>query len=546
MSNNQNHQTVTNNDLLVEKIRKIITNTVDNLNRDLDYYIDLGCDEASLIPAIGYVRYSSHKQQDKHSIEIQKKEIMYRAKEEGYYIILWCIDESVSATHNRAINRPWMRVLFQASLIEEFQGAIFFYDDSRTSRQTTDFVLQVHKPLLMLKPYLKFFCADYHGIWNPDDPLIQVRSLINREKSIELRNKILDYHNTTLSSQRRPASHLPYGYVKGTESDPKIDISDGQAYVVFLIFYLSSWAYSNITIARFLNKCKIPSPNGKEWNQGTIDKILHNKFYLGATSWNVRESRENSKRKPDGQYTLFPDTHISIIPHYLAVIVDETRDLKATFGQKMDTPFTLKGLIRCAKCNCILENKDTTSGRSKSKRRVYRCNSCKEYINIDTIHQKIFDIIFNYLSNNKSQMQQGSKGILSKWIKVLKERLKKIDQEREFVIYQERTFDYDLLGYEKELKHEMNLMLSEIESLKKEVYLLINQINKLLNDTELDLLFNQFFQCKQNSLSQSELRCFMLHFISEIKYDFKTDKQAIQFSKTPFLNVEKWMELITI
>lgn len=531
---------------LTKKIKEIVDQTVYILKHPLDYYLSSDVKQPLLKPAIGYVRYSSLKQKDKYSVDIQQQEILQRAKQEGYYIILWCVDEAVSATYHRAIDRPWMQVLYQTALLDDFQGAIFFYDDSRTSRQTSDFVLQVYKPLLMLKPYLKFYCSDYSGVWNPDDALIQIRSLINNYKSIELRNKTLAYQSTVLNSKKRPGSHLPYGYIKGTEQEPKIDISNGQAYVVFLIYYLSSWGYSNKIIAKFLNACKILSPEGKEWTQGTIDKILHNHFYKGHTSWNMRESRNNSKRKPIGQYELFSDTHIGIIPPYLGALVDQNRNFKSIYGQKMETPFLLKDLLKCDQCGCLLESKNTTSGKSSSIRRVYRCNSCKEYEMIDNLHEKIFEKLFSYLSINKKQMLDGSKSLLTKWKKDLKIRSNEIDQDKEYVIYLERTFNYELIGHEQELKQEVNLMLSELQFVKKKVQHLIDQIDTLSNDPDFEILFDKFFECKQEGLSLTELRCFTLHFIKEIKYDFKTKKTAIKFSRTPFLTLEEWIQLTQI
>jgi site-specific DNA recombinase len=546
IKNNKSNLTVFNQSNLSMKIKEIIDQTVNTLNHTLEYYLVPEINEPLLKPAIGYVRYSSLKQKDKYSVDIQKQEISQRAKKEGYYILLWCVDEAVSATYHRAIDRPWMQVLYQTALLDEFQGAIFFYDDSRTSRQTSDFVLQVYKPLLLLKPFLKFFCSDYSGLWDPDDALVQIRSLINSHKSIELRNKTLAYQSTILKLKQRPGSHLPFGYIKGTEKEPEIDISNGQAYVVFLIYYLSSWGYSNKIISKFLNDCKILSPKGKKWTQGTIDKILHNHFYLGDTTWDVRESRNNSKRKPIGQFELFRGTHTGIVPFYLGVLVDQTRTFKSKYGQKMETPFTLKDLIKCVQCDSVLESKNTSSGYSASNRRVYRCNSCNKSVMIDTIHEIVFNKLFNYLSINNKSMYEGSKKILNKWKEVLKKRSNDIDLDKEYVIHLERTFAYEIIGNEQELKQQAKLMLADLQSIKEKILHLDEQIDTLLEDPELETLFNQFFECKQDALSKTELRCFTLHFIEEVKYDFKTKKTAIQFSKTPFVTLEEWVELTTI
>ncbi|MDF0728963.1 recombinase family protein [Cytobacillus sp. S13-E01] len=390
---------------------------------------------------------------------------------------------------------------------------------------------------------MKFYCSDYSGVWNPDDVLTQIRSLINSYKSEELRNKTFAYQSTILKLEQRPASHLPYGYIKGTESKPKIDVSNGQAYVVFLIYYLSSWGYSNNVIAKFLNKCKVKSPKGTDWTQGTIDKILHNHFYLGHTSWNVRESRNNSKRKPIGQFELFPDTHTGIVPHYLGVLVDQTRNFKSKYGQKMETPFLLKDLLKCVQCDCVLEAKNTTSGYSVTPRRVYRCNLCKESILSETIQEIVFQQLFGYLSINQKQMFEGSKKLLVKWKENFKKQSVEVDKDKEYVIFLERTLDYELIGHEQEFKEEAKLMLTELQAIKEKILHLIQQIDSLLEDENLDTLFNDFFEFKQDVLSETELRCFTLNFIKEVKYDFKTKKTAIDFSKTPFLSLESWVQL---
>ncbi|WP_017756793.1 recombinase family protein [Calidifontibacillus oryziterrae] len=547
---NCNNLPISGNDIniLREQAIEIINNMTTKLRHSVDYYLPDPEYNVLLKPAIAYIRYSDQKQDNNHSIEIQKYEINSRAKKEGYQIVLWCIDESVSATHNRAMERPWMQILYKVALLDQFEGAIFFYDDSRVSRQTTDFVREVYTPLITLKPFLKFICSDTQGIWDPNTPFTQVKLLLNREHSVNQKGRAISYQKKCLYPDkkedfRRPGAKLPFGYVKGTETNPKIDISKGQAYIVFLIFYLSSWGYSNDVIAKFLNKCEILSPKMSSWSQGAIDKILHNYFYLGHTTWDVRKSRKKSNRKPLGQFSLFNDTHTGIIPPYLETLVNQVRNFKKIYGLQMDSEFLLKELVKCDKCNCKLEAKNTTSGKSKTSRRVYRCPECKNYVKIQEMHEIIFQKFFSLIIKNKTIMKEGSIKTLKKWVVQTKQIAEEIKNYKDLVVYQEKTFKYELIGYEKELKNETKQMLMDLDNQLKDINAFIDQINILLNDSELNFLFDRFFDSQIDTLSNVELRCLSLHFISEIRYDFNTNNTAINYSKTPFIDFEKWKSL---
>lgn len=530
-----------------DKVIEIIKGIKSKLDHDLDYYLPRTDFSELLLPAIAYIRFSDPKQRDKHSIEIQKYEITNRAKKEGYQIVLWCIDESVSATHNRAIERPFMQVLYKVAQFDEFQGAIFFFDDSRVSRQTTDFVREVYTPLITLKPYLKFICSDTRGVWDPNTPYTQIKLLLHRQQSVNQKSRALSYQQKCLYPEnkkdfKRPAGHLPFGYVKGTEANPQIEISNGQAYVIFLIFYLASWGYSNDVIAKLLNKCNIKTPKNRDWSQGSIDKVLHNYYYLGHTTWDRRESRKSSTRKPDGQFSFFDDTHTGIIPPYLGTLVNQVRNFKKEFGLQMDTEFTLKGLIKCDKCNCVMVEKNTTSGGKKSKR-VYRCPKCKNYIKTNEIHDIVFKKLSSLLIKNKSIMLDSLEKTLNKWILQLKKTSEKIQGYKDLVIYQSKMFDYELIGHEKELKSETNRMLSFLDSQIKNLNELINQLHSLLKDSELSFLFDRFFDNNFESLSLGEKRCILIHFMSEVKYDFQAKITTINYSKTPFIDLENWKNM---
>ena len=74
----------------------------------------------------------------------------------GYQIVARFSDEGVSAYRRRASQRPGMQEMVDYVLKNECE-AVFFYDESRITRQVTDFVLEVWEEIGLRKPDVKFF-----------------------------------------------------------------------------------------------------------------------------------------------------------------------------------------------------------------------------------------------------------------------------------------------------------------------------------------------------------------------------------------------------
>lgn len=118
--------------------------------------------------AIGSVRRSDIKQQNNASLETQSEEIRLRAEREGYNIVEIFIDDANSAYHKVVTKRKAMTDLLDAALSEELNiEAIFFYEESRVSRQFYDFTLFIHDVIKREKPHMKFFSTCTFGEWDP-------------------------------------------------------------------------------------------------------------------------------------------------------------------------------------------------------------------------------------------------------------------------------------------------------------------------------------------------------------------------------------------
>src|SRR5699024_5927512 len=101
--------------------------------------------EISIKFGVGIVRRSDVKQKNNASLETQYEEIRARAKMEGYHIVKIFVDDANSAYHNTVTERKAMNDLLEMTLSDESNiEAVFFYEESRVSRQFYDFTLYVH------------------------------------------------------------------------------------------------------------------------------------------------------------------------------------------------------------------------------------------------------------------------------------------------------------------------------------------------------------------------------------------------------------------
>ena len=554
MSKERNKLKVSNIDkilVLQQEFKDIIKDIIGTI--EYDQCIPPIGDEAlqpNIKTAIGYIRYSDKKQDDNNSIAIQKRQIENKAQQEGYYIILWCMDKAVSATHKAALKRPWMKVLFASASLETFVGAIFFCEESRVSRRVNDFVKEVYDPLKEAKATIKFYSTTEPDEWDPDKPHIQAKLLIYRNESDYKKGRILQYQQNCLDPSKgqkviRPGSPLPYGYVKDKEGEIVVDNSEQMADIVYLIYYLASWGYSNKFIASFLNECEIPSPKEKSWVASMIDKILQNLFYQGHLTWNVRDSHTNSKRKELGQFDLFENYHEPIIPQHLADIVKQMKSFKNQFGRNMDTPFTLKDLMICKSCELPLTSKNFTSGKSKKEKHVYRCVKCKKCVEVKHVHDIVFKKFFEHLSKNGVVMKKEVIRTLKSWKKTLKQKQDKVLKTLQHVKEQERITIYGTDLTEIEFANSIAITLNYLSEKGTELTNIIGKVEQMLNTAELEILFSRFFGLDSNSLSELELRSLCLFFIEKIEMNLSNVNLAIQYKLTPFVDLEKWISQTT-
>ena len=277
--------------------------------------------------AVGYARRSTDMQE--RSIPDQQAYVEQWAKEHGYAIKRWYVDDAISGTSTKD-REAFERMIREAEKGRDFD-TILCYDMSRFSRGgTNETGYYLHR--LRQAGVEVIFPAE--GIPEGDEgELLQgVKSWQARQYSVKLsRDSIRGQISNIMERHSAPGGAPPYGYdkqhltasgqvlrtfrfladgrkeeysaegrlvrvlppgetVKKTKSDllRYVPSTPERVAIVKRIFQQSADGYGSAYIAHRLNDDGIPSPDGAKWNSTGIRKVLKNPAYRGALAWNKR------------------------------------------------------------------------------------------------------------------------------------------------------------------------------------------------------------------------------------------------------------------
>lgn len=507
--------------------------------------------------AVAIVRVSSANQLLNASIETQIEEIRIRAEKEGYKIVEVFVDGGNSAYHKVATKRQAINDLIEATLSEEQNiEAVFFYEESRLSRQFYDFTLFVYDVIKKEKPHVKFFSTLQPEEWNP----YNISSVINfataANQSVTLSRRIKDAQKTVLSKQERPGSAVPFGYklhypyspdeheTSRREKGEQV-IDDGPATIVSFIFYLASWGHSQRTISDLLNAAQIPSPNGKSWSSGTIDYILDNDHYLGHLPWNIRSSRNTNRKKQRGEYDLIFNHHEPIINANLWNLTHQAIELHKNNGKNNNSNFFLRGILSCKDCGETLITKNETPRNAKKSYLVYRCPSCKNKLELIDVHNVVLHEISSKWVFTITQIKDSIGSLLNRRKKKIvdyrdsiKEQIKVITLKQELITHSTESIN------NKECDWDFILSVSK-SKLKRELH----KANSFLEHIDLidnNLISNEIFTLMDPAkLQNAEIRTLLLTLFKRIDIDFSNEKLLyVEYKLAPFTAIEQYLDYI--
>ncbi|MFE6167744.1 hypothetical protein ACFVP8_07640 [Viridibacillus arvi] len=90
----------------------------------------------------------------------------------GFQGVVIFVEAAKSAYHYSVNKRKKMSELKEFILSNTNANSVIFYDESRLTRDITDFYKNIIVPLREKKSQLKLFSTQHEGEWNENDPLV--------------------------------------------------------------------------------------------------------------------------------------------------------------------------------------------------------------------------------------------------------------------------------------------------------------------------------------------------------------------------------------
>lgn len=500
--------------------------------------------------AVGYLRWSDKNQNEGHSLEIQEKEIIARAKHEGFKVIIMFVESATSAYRKRAKNRQKMVEMREFLINNSNINAMIFYDETRVTRQIYDFVMDIVQPIREKKPNLRLYSTKTEGEWNENDIINQIRMTMGYEESKRKSERMIDYHKTVIGNSKepkRPGSKSPFGYSVTTKRQVEEYgeyKTNEDAIIVNLIFYLYSFGHSEEKIANLLTEAQVPTSTKKsKWNKSSVQYILGNIWYKGDFVWFRRESYTNSKKKTLGQLNLFSNHHEPLIGPNMWEITQFLRDYKRKNKKKFDSPFILRDLLICRDCNekLITVNNSPSKTKSKKKYLYYICSSCANKISANEVHQMVIDDFYKRWKSVLKAPKLIFNRVVKSWKNILNRKIADLKKEIEELKYHQRLLDENQ-PYFRDLTESFNNAIKEKEEKKSACTETLNKIEINLTDENLYEVIDRYkqdiFQYKNE-----EKKVLMLLAIKEVFIDFKDGYELnINYRQTPFIETEDFVE----
>lgn len=347
-----------------------------------------------------YIRVSSSKQLQGHSIEAQTKAAITYAEVNGMNPIIY-EERGKSANNDNTLNRPELQRLLAMCVTGKVKN-IYVTEIDRFARKV-ELIFKVDK--LFQEHNIALHANNMKIDFNePEQKFIAYLGALmgERENGVKTKRSTRCMFEAAVKG-KWSGILLPYGYRKNNEKLIEVDPEEAEQVRKMVRWCLQGWGTNRI--AKELNNQDVPTRgkkvlvNGMDvthkdtgltrhvsnaeftWKPGTVYGILTNPILIGQ--------RRYDKKIIPAPKILEPEEFYSV-----------AEKLKKNKHCPSNSPkhfYLLKGLVRCARCGRNLY------GRNKPKdgERVYMCSSKREKScglrspNIDRFENLIWNLIVN-------------------------------------------------------------------------------------------------------------------------------------------------------
>lgn len=226
-----------------------------------------------IVSVYGYLRVSTETQAEHgNGLDVQREKIA-----DAYKVDEWFVDAGVSGTLE---SRPALDKMI-AGLQKDDCVVVL-----NTSRLWRDMFAQACITKAIMKAGAKVASIEqptydlYAVATDPTAFLIQsIMGTLDQWDRMTISRKLAAGRRAKASKGTKPCGRMPYGYRYNAKKEVEVD--PVQSEVVLKIFRWYAAGKSLADIADELNSSGVYNGQGKEWQRGTLAKMLHNRFYLG-------------------------------------------------------------------------------------------------------------------------------------------------------------------------------------------------------------------------------------------------------------------------
>lgn len=337
---------------------------------------------------VAYVRVSSERQAEKElSIPAQLKAIQQYCQEKGWRLVGEFVEKGKSA---KTDNRPeFQRMIALAKRANRPFDAIVVHKFDRFSRKRDDHV--IYKALLNKCGVKVISVTEPTEAETPQDLLLEgmlevISEFYNANLATEVRKGMTQNAKQGYNNGGTP----PYGY-----RSEHIALGPGKTKAVWVLgpreeidtvrWIFHQYAYEGVgykKIANMLNEKGVPTQKGGKWSASTIRAIIFNEAYIGRKVWNKQDYQTRGKKWKDrSEWIITENAHPAIITEELFNLCQKRAQERNKgggvthnpFQTKPNSPFWLRGVFYCDKCNSRMVGHSTSTTRKYGGQKYYIC-----------------------------------------------------------------------------------------------------------------------------------------------------------------------------
>ncbi len=349
---------------------------------------------ASLVPKVKiiaiYLRVSTAKQEDEHTIEVQLAAINKFALENGYEIVKTYKDEGWSGD---ILARPDLDQL-RMDAKKKIWEAVLIYDPDRLARRGAWQELIVEE---LKEAGVEVLYVTIPPPKNEEDVIMyKMRGIFTEYERMKIKERFRLGKVNRVTLGHILVSEGCYGYTyipnSGKKGTPEyipghIKINEVEAVVVRMIFgWVADKSFTLREVVRQLNELGIRPRKSKRgvWNTSTLSALLRNRTYIGEGHWGASYATVPLNPLKDEKYRKIKKTSRKMRPvgEWISLAVPriiENDDLFERAGQRLKDNFALMGrnkkndYLIAGKIWCNCGRRRAGEGPQKGKHLYYRC-----------------------------------------------------------------------------------------------------------------------------------------------------------------------------